>query len=98
MYMLERRTIMAESKLFKALKNGVAEFTYQKLDGTTRRARGTINSEFIKDSPNPTYTNSLYNIHDPKFKNKIINNGYYTYFDLDKRAIRCFDPTTASLE
>lgn len=95
--MLERRIIMAESKLFKALKSGVADFTYQKLDGTTRHAHGTINAEFIKDSPRPTYTNDLYDTNDPHFKTKITNNGYLTYFDTDKKEIRSFDPHTASL-
>lgn len=88
---------MTETKLFKALKNGIASFTYTKVDGSIRHAQGTINADFITDASNPSYVKKLYNTKDPKFVTNITNNGYITYYDVNKKEIRCFDPKEAKL-
>lgn len=70
-------------KLIKeSLSKGVITFTYTKKSGETRTAKGTTNISIIKS--------------DPDFggfrggENKVANAGYTSYFDMEKKAWRCF--------
>lgn len=66
-------------ELNEKLHNGVVDFQYKKKDGSIRNATGTLKSELI----NHTGCGGE-NI--PK------RYGYFTYFDLDANAFRCFHP------
>lgn len=64
------------TKLKKALRTGVARFTFQKNDGEIREATGTLNADFF------TYTS--------KVSNRAELPCVIKYFDLEKNAFRSF--------
>ena len=66
----------AKVKIQKALANGVVFFDFRKKDGSLRAATGTTNSNFFAYDKKTTR----------KAKAHIV-----TYYDLDKKAFRCFD-------
>lgn len=88
---------MTKTKLIDALQKGIVNFTYTKVDGTIRHAHGTINADFIEDDDKSAYLQKLYDTKASDFLDKIMNNGYLTYYDVDKKEIRCFDPDSAKL-
>lgn len=66
----------ANVKLTNALKQGIVEFTFYKVDGSIRQAFGTLNPEFLGLNPSPIPVQTDYNIQ--------------KYFDTEKNAWRCF--------
>ena len=70
-------------RIKEAMKNDQVEFTYQKKDGTTRRAVGTTSSKFFSytrktDRPTPITV--------------------ITYFDIEKQGFRAFKAENITLE
>lgn len=64
-------------ELKEMLRNGVVNFTYKKLDGTTRQATGTTRLESIPEDKHPKGTG--------KTADNVV-----TYFDLEKEEWRSF--------
>lgn len=62
----------ANAKLKTALKKGVVEFAYRKLDGTIRRAIGTLSSVLVPPTNGGGYQ----------------HRDYQTYFDIEKGSWR----------
>lgn len=62
-------------KLKKQLREGQANFTYQKKDGTLRHATGTTNQQYFD------YTRKTSRTYSPL---------YIRYFDIDREAFRQF--------
>lgn len=85
-WLIERETGMGRSfclrkawsniKLQKALRTGVVRFSYMKIDGGVREARGTTSSTFVPYMGTPS---------DRKENLKVV-----TYYDLDKNGWRSF--------
>ena len=68
-------------KLYKALSGKIVEFEFKKLDGTIRKAKGTINVEIL------TSTNSVPCGVRPYTKNP----NHQAFFDVEKKQWRSFD-------
>lgn len=66
----------AKVKLTVKLKLGAVDFIFEKLDGSIRKAKGTLNSEMFEYETKNQKT----------MKSELI----LTYFDLDVREFRCF--------
>lgn len=62
-------------KLRKSMRKGVVSFVFKKVDGSIRKALGTLN-----------LGSSNYESNNESKK----NNAIFTYFDLQKEAFRCF--------
>ena len=69
------------NKLKEQLKNGIAEFDFEKKDGTIRHAKGTTNFDVCKESSE--------NFVEPKGV-KESNPDYITYWDVEKEGWRSF--------
>lgn len=63
-------------KLKSALKKGIVKFYYQKLDGTTRTAWGTLKADLIPDTAGTD--------------NRKKNDSVMVYYDQEKASFRCF--------
>lgn len=61
------------------LHEGVVAFSYQKKDGSTREAHGTLKNEILKE-----------NNAEPKGTGKEVSDDIIRYFDVDKNAWRSF--------
>jgi len=61
-------------KLKYRLLSGVAEFSFYKVDGSIRKAKGTLKSNYFNYEP----------------KGQKPNHSTFTYFDLEKNSFRCF--------
>lgn len=64
------------------LKTGIVEFTYVKLNGEERKAKGTLNLELIPESSHP------------KANTTSGNPDMIRYWDMTKEAWRTFDINT----
>lgn len=70
---------------------GPVVFFYTKKDGSTRKAHGTLNLPFLKETCfNKKDTDSSYY----KYSNSGSNNGYINYYDLEKNDWRKFHYTS----
>lgn len=70
------RLAWAALKLQRALKQGICQFQFKKVDGTIRTAYGTLNPAFLPHCENETETTTA-----------CVNQ---KYFDTEKNAWRCF--------
>lgn len=61
-------------KLKYRLLSGVAEFSFYKVDGSIRKAKGTLKSDYF------SYES----------KGRKSNSNVFTYFDIEKNSFRCF--------
>jgi hypothetical protein len=70
------------NKLKELLKNGIAEFDFEKKDGTIRHAKGTTNFDVCKESSE--------NFAEPKGV-KTKNPDFINYWDIEKESWRSFN-------
>ena len=66
------------TKLKRMLKKGIVKFSYKRIDGTLRKARGTMNPDYLPETDK-----------DSSSKRKE-NKDVVTYFDLSKDDYRSF--------
>lgn len=66
----------ALNKLVKRMHNGIVQFFYKKMDGTTRQAWGTLNAALMPAGE--------------KKSNRKPNDSVQVYYDTDKQEFRCF--------
>lgn len=66
----------ANVKLNAALKTAVVEFEFVKVDGSIRKAHGTLMSDMVPETKTPSNGETDYNVQ--------------KYYDTDKGAWRCF--------
>lgn len=70
------RQMWAISKLKEKMQKGIVKFLYQKLDGTTRTAWGTLKADLIPDTAGTD--------------NRKKNDSVMVYYDQEKASFRCF--------
>lgn len=81
-------------QFYDAISKNIIEFSYKKNDGTTRKAKGTVNMDLLNlTDKRREYLSTVFDLSEEfSLFDKGSVNGYFHYFDVESGGIRQFNP------